>query len=243
MSIRRAKQLIYGALYVLILIFFAGIFYIIFIRPITSGPAVAICTPSTCAPTSTAVFGTSTVLMFMTSPGHYTFLTNVVNSDANFGAQMLNYQIDFYDANNALIGSIPAQSFIYPSQSKYLLVPNVAISQTVDHAAIEIASASWTPSSTLGDIPQFVLQNTQASVLSSTTVAVSGQLTNANIGSYEKVVVLVVFNNGNPNNPIGASQTEIDNVSAQLTTNFSVMYPAPPNIAPVNNQIIVYALR
>ena len=242
MSTRRAKQLIYGALYLIVLLLLIGIFYLIFIRPFISGPMTPVCTPSTCAPTSSVEFTTSTVDIFVTSSGHYTFLTNVLDNNANYGAQAFNYQIDLYDASGTLIESVPGQSFIYPSQSKYLVALNVSVPQAVDHAAMEILGIAWTPSSTLGAIPQFVLQNTQATV-GSTTDAVSGQLTNSNLGSYEKVVIMAIFNNGNANIPTGVSQTEIDNLQAQSTTNFSVIYPALPNINPASNQIIVYALR
>ena len=72
--------------------------------------------------------------------------------------RVLNYEIDLYDASGALIESLPEQSFIYPTQTKYLVVPNVAVQQSVDHATLAITSAEWTASSTLGAIPQFVLQ-------------------------------------------------------------------------------------
>jgi hypothetical protein len=241
MSTRRANQLIYGTLYALIWLIIFGAIYFIFVRPFTNGPAALPCTPNTCAPTSTAPIATSSVSLFVTSPGDYTFLTQAVDTDPDFGAQVLNYQIDLYDASNTLIESVPAQSFIYPSQNKYLVVPNVAVAQPVDHAALEVTGASWIASSTLGAIPQFVLQNTQV-VTNSTTIAVSGQLTNANIGSFEQVEILVIFNDGN-GNPIGSSQTEIDNLQAGATNNFSVTYPAGPSINPAQNQIIVYALR
>ena len=87
MSLRRAKQLIYGTLYVLILLLLIGAVYIMFIRPFREAPTITICTPSTCAPTSTVVFATSSVSIFVTSPGHDTFLTNVLDTDSNYGAQ------------------------------------------------------------------------------------------------------------------------------------------------------------
>jgi hypothetical protein len=241
MSTRRAKQLIYGSFYLIILLLLVSVFYFIFIRPFVSGPTVAACTPSTCAPTSTAQITTSNVSMFTTSAGDYTFLAQVLDANANYGAQSLSYQVNLYNATGALIESVPAQSFIYQSQSKYLVVPNVSVTQPVDHATLQITGAAWTPSSTLGVIPQFVQQNIQASVDSS-TVAVSGQLGNTNIGSFEQVEVVVIFNDQN-GNAIGASQTELNNIQPQSTANFSVIYPVEPNVNPASNQVIIYALR
>jgi hypothetical protein len=241
MTTRRAKQIIYGTFYIIVLLLFVGIFYLIFIRPFTTGPVIAVCTENTCAPTSTASISTSIVSIFVTTPGHYTFLSQVLNNNPDFGAPLFNYQVNVYDATGALIESVPGQSFIYQSQSKYLMVPNVTIPQAVDHATLQIINAEWIASSTLGVIPQLIVQNTQASMTSS-SVAVGGQLINSNIGSFEQVIAMVIFKDSN-GNPIGASQTELDNVQAGSTNNFSVMYPAVENINPVQNQIIIYALR
>jgi hypothetical protein len=53
---------------------------------------------------------------------------------------------------------------------------------------------------------------------------------------------MVLFKEGG-GNVIGVSQTELDNVAAGATNNFSVIYPAAPNINPAVNQILVYAIR
>jgi hypothetical protein len=184
--------------------------------------------------------------MFVTSPGHYTFLAQVTNEDADHGAPQLDYAINLDDASGTVLQSIPAQSFIYPAQSKYLAVLNQAVSQPFDHAALVITGASWLASSTIGAIPslaagQFAVQNVQ-SATASTTVSVGGQLVNTSVASYAQVVVLVIFNDPN-GNPVGVSQTELSNIAAGTTNNFSVIYPVEPNINPVLNQVIVYALR
>ncbi|HUC31740.1 MAG TPA: hypothetical protein VMR99_03645 [Candidatus Paceibacterota bacterium] len=246
MSTRRAKQLIYGALYALIVLIFFAAIYFLFVRPVIVASTPIPCTPSTCAPTSTAPITTGTVLTFVTSPGHYTFLAQATNGNADYGAQDMDYAIDLDDASGTVLQSIPAQSFIYPSESKYLVVPNQVISQPFDHAALSITSAAWLTSSTIGAIPavapgQFALQNIQASV-ASTTVSVGGQLVNTSIASFGQVLVVVIFNDPE-GNPIGVSQTELDNVAAGATNDFSVIYPAEPNVNPALNQILVYALR
>ncbi len=245
MSTRRAKQLIYGTLYAIVALFFCGAVYLLFIYPFTSAP-VALCTPSTCAPTSTAPITAGTVMAFVTSPGHYTFLAQATNQSADYGAQVLDYAIDLDDASGTVIQSIPAQSFIYPAQSKYLAVLNQTIAQPFDHATLSITGASWLPSSTIGAIPaiapgQFALQNIQA-VAASTTVSVGGQLINTSVATFGQVSLLVIFNDPN-GNPIGVSQTQLSNVGAGTTNNFSVIYPTEPNINPALNQIIIYALR
>ncbi len=246
MSTRRAKQLIYGTLYVLIILIICAGIYFVFVQPAIVASTPPLCTPSTCAPTSTAPITAGQVLTFVTSPGHDTFLVQATNQDADYGVPVLNYAIDLDDASGTVLQSIPTQSFIYPSQSKYLAVLNQAVAQPFDHASLVITGASWLPSSTIGAIPsiapgEFAIQNVETSA-ASTTVAVGGQLVNTSVATYEQVIIMVIFNDAN-GNPIGVSQTELSNVVAGTTNDFGISYPAEPNINPALNQIIVYALR
>lgn len=245
MSTRTAKQIIYGALYALILLVFCGIVYLLFIRPFTDTPMV-VCTPNTCAPTSTASLVSSPLLTFVTSPGHDTFLAQIANNDPDFGAATVDYEIDFYDASDTIIQSIPGQSFIYPNENKYIVMPNESAPASFDHLAFNITGAQWFASSTLGADPsvaggQFAVQNLN-SASASTTVSVSGQVINTTIVSYSQAIVVVLFKDAN-GNTIGASQTELDNLGAGDSQDFSVIYPALPNINPALNQVFVYALR
>jgi hypothetical protein len=246
MSIRIAKQLIYGALYILILLAITAGIYFVLIRPFVMAGAPAACTPSSCAPTSTASILAGPVLIFTTSPGHYTFLAQATNQNADYGAPELGYVINLDDASGTVLRSIPAQTFIYQSQSKYLAVLNQAVNEPFDHATLVITDASWLASSTLGVIAgiapgQFAVQNVQSAV-ASTTVSVGGQLINTGVATYGKAIILVIFNDPN-GNPIGVSQTELDNIAAGSTNTFSVIYPNEANINPALNHIAVYAIR
>jgi hypothetical protein len=204
------------------------------------------CTPSTCAPTSTASIAAPIVSTFVTSPGHDTFLAQLQNANADFGAPLVNYELDFDDASDTVLQSIPGQTFIYPSQNKYIFLPNEIIPAAYDHMALVVTGAEWLASGTIGTDPGiapggFALQNIQTSVVS-TTVSVGGQLVNTGVASYAQVIIMVLFKDGG-GNVIGASQTELDNVAAGATNNFSVLYPAVSNINPAVNQILVYAIR
>lgn len=245
MSTRRAKQLIYGTLYIVIALMFCGALYLL-IRYQFTGAPVAVCTPSSCAPTSTAPISAGKVWTFVTSPGHFTFLAQAINQNTDFGASTLDYEINLYDTSGTVVQSIPASSFIYPTQSKYFAVLNQSVSSPFDYASLVFTDASWLPSSTIGTIPsvapgQFAVQNVQSSI-ASTTVSVSGQIVNTSVVSYGQVLILVIFNDPD-GNPIGVSQTELNDVGAGATNNFSVIYPAETNINPALNQVIVYALR
>jgi len=246
MSTRLAKQIIYGALYVVIVLIICAGIYFVFVTPAIVASAPPVCTPSTCAPTSTAPIVPGTLTTFITSPGHYTFLAEVSNQSADYGAPELAYAIDLDDASGTVLQSIPAQAFIYPSQTRYLAVLNQVVAQPFDHAELVITGASWLPSSTIGAIPavgpgQFAIQNIQTG-LASTTVSVGGQLVNTGVATYGTVGVMVIFKDQS-GNPVGVSATQLGSVAAGTTQTFSVIYPNEPNVDPAQNQILVYALR
>ncbi len=245
MSTRTAKQIIYGVFYLLVIALFCAGAYFVFIRPFMGAP-VAVCTPSTCAPTSTAPLAAAVAATFMTSPGHDTFLVQVANGSVNFGVPAYDYELDLEDASGTVLQSIPGQSFIYPNQNKYLLIPNAAIPGSFDHAVLNITGVQWEASSTMGPsigtVPgQFAVQNVTATA-TGPMVSVGGQLANTSIVSYGQVIVMVLFKDVN-GNIIGVSQTELNNVGAGATSNFSVIYPNESGIDPALNQIVVYALR
>jgi hypothetical protein len=246
MSTRRAKQLIYGTLYALIVLAVVGVIYLLFIRPFVVASTPVPCALGECAPTSTTPIVAGGVSTFITSPGHYTFLAQATDQSPDYGVLTLNYSIDLENASGTVLQSIPGISFIYPSQSKYLAILNQPVSQPFDHASLVITGASWLASSTIGSIPaiapnQFALQNIQAAT-ASTTVSVGGQLVNSSVATFEQVLVMVIFNDPN-GSAIGVSQTELGNVGPGTTNTFSVIYPNEPNINPALNQIIIYALR
>jgi hypothetical protein len=245
MSTRRAKQLVYGALYLLLIVIFCGIVYLIVIYPSASTPVV-VCTPNSCAPTSTAQIAVGPVATFITSPGQYTFLAQVTNNDPDYGASLMDYAIDLDNASGTVLQSIPAQSFIYQAQSKYLAVLNQAVPQPFDHAVLAVTNAVWLPSSTIGAIPSiapggFAVQNVESAV-GSTTVSVGGQLVNTSVTTYGQALVLVIFNDPS-GDMVGVSETQLSDVAAGSTNDFRVIYPAEPDVNPALNQIVVYALR
>ncbi len=237
MSSRRAKQLIYGTFYGLLwLAFFAGMYYI-FIKPaITPTP----CTGPTCGTSAAQGLTTSTVWIFSAGPGSATYLAKVTNVNSNFGAVAFDYNFDFFNASGTVVETIPGSSYIYPNEIKYLVAPNKA-PVNAPYLSLDLSNVQWVVSSSMGGVPQFAFSDIQTQDGSS-TVSVNGQVTNNDIASFDTVLIVAVFKDAD-GNPIGSSQTEIDNFAPNTTESFSVMYPAIPGINPANNELEAYALR
>jgi hypothetical protein len=184
---------------------------------------------------------TTTVRTFITSPGHYTFLEQIANTNEDYAAEYFDYSIDFYNASGTVIQSIPGSSFIYANQTKYLVVPNQTVADPGVATGFTIKNVYWVSGDTLGALPQFNVQNLQTGATSG-TVSVSGQITNGAIATFKYVFVDVIFK-GADGGPIGATQTEIDNVGPGQTVPFSVFYPANAAINPANSQPFVYGIK
>jgi len=258
MTSRWTKQMIYGVLYLVVLVGIAlGIYFLFFYRAPScfdnvqnqgeagvdcGGPCAKVCIPS-----ETLGIVVGDVRMFVSSPGHYTFLAEVENHNAGFASPGFGYAFDLYDASGALIGSVPGQSFIYASEVKYLLIPNVNVTTTVDHAALVIGSTTWTTGSAMGLVPQ--LGNSRGAPLpitgttvSSSSITVTGQVADGDIAAFNNIFIVAIFYDKN-GKPVGASQTVLDAIAPNQTEDFSVTYPMVPNVNPSLTKVFAYALR
>lgn len=240
MSTRRAKQLIYGALYVVVFGLIGAACYGVVLLMAPKVPVAAPCTEN-CIPSGVGPIVTSTVTTFVTSPQHYTFLEQIANTDSDYTAEYFTYSFDIYDASGTVIQSVPGTSFLYAGQTKFIVAPNVTVADPGVATGFSIDNVYWVASSTLGEIPQFSVQNTQSSETTS-TVTVSGQITNQTIAAFQYVLVDVVFK-GPSGSPVGATQTELNGLQPGQTVDFSVFYPANGSIDPSNNEVFVYGIR
>lgn len=266
MTTRHAKQVIYGALYLLIFAgIVAGIYYAFFyIRPSCfdniqnqgeagvdcGGTCAKVCIPTNLSTISVLGNGVQVFNIFPAHsllPIHYGLLAQVANVNAGYASPDFGYRFDLYDASGTVFQSVSGHSFLYGSEVKYLAVPNVAATAPVGHAALVIENPTWVPAGAMGLIPLFgngrgaPLPITDVAVTSS-TVTVSGALTDRDIATFTNVLVVAIFYDAS-GNPIGASQTVIDSITPNETRNFSVMYPWMPNINPALTKAFAYALR
>jgi len=257
MDTRRTKQIIYGVVYLVVLIAVVGGGYFLFLKPTPScfdhkqdggetgvdcgGPCAAVCIPANLSGIST-VGGVS---ILTSSSSNDTFLVQIANANAGFAAQSFNYSFQLYDASGTLLASIPGESFLYAGEVKYLIAPNVAAPATLDHATLAITNVDWVPAAAMGFVPSWGSDNRPemtGNSISSTTVSVTGTLTDSDTATFTNVLVVAVFKDA-AGDVVGASQTELDSIAPNQTTDFTVMYPATPNLDPALTALYAYALR
>lgn len=251
---RTFKQIFYGIFYLLIFSGIVFLIYSIYFKPAPScfdgiqnngeqgvdcgGPCAKVCTPIDMQPIS--VIGN--VQTFVTSGKNITFLAQVSNPNSNFAAKSFDYSFNIYDASGTEIQSIPGTSFIYGGEAKYLLVPNQQISSSSNKVMLVISNPVWAKSSDYGSIPKFTLNGIQTSIISQGVIGVVGSITNNDISTFSKITIIAILKDSN-GNVIGSSETEVDNLSANQTANFSIIYPSVSGVDFSSTEVDAYGYR
>jgi hypothetical protein len=253
MSSRRVKQSIYGIFYFAILCGIAAGVYVLFLRPGPScfdgiqdqgeqgidcgGPCARPCASVNVQP----IVPLGGVSFFSPVPGIESALVKLENANASSGASSFDYTIMLYGADGSTTAaSVQGSSFIYPNEVKYIVVPRVSVATTVASGTIAIGNIQWTPASRIGQPPSFSFTNVTNVPGQDGLVTVSGNITNGSVSSFATVIVDAIFENAF-GAPVGASQTQINNLAPGATQPFSISYPLMPNEAVSNTQLKAYA--
>ncbi len=253
MATRRAKQIIYGAFYIIV---FGAIGFGIYRGFVYRAPScfdtvqnqgelgVDCGGPCSIACLSQAQdLAVGDLQTFKTKDGRYTFLARVENHNSLFAAPRFDYAFQLFDASGNVLASYPGTSFIYADEAKYVIVPNVPGAAGFDYAKLVIQAPAWVQTAKMGDAPRFnnPLSVGQSSI-SSTTITVHGSLTDADVSHFAPIYLVSIFYGSN-GLPSGASQAQIDSIAPSQSVPFSVAYPAGTDINPALTKVYAYALR
>ncbi|MDE2019264.1 MAG: hypothetical protein KGJ13_02865 [Patescibacteria group bacterium] len=236
---RRAKQIIYGAFYLIILLGLFTLFYWRFLKPAPPKPC-ADCLPPNIQP----IAAVGPIRIFMPDSGHAALLAQVANVNSNVAAASFDYTVTVYDASGTVLATAPGTAFAYPDETKFIAVPNEPVSGIPDHADMTVGNIRWVASSTSGAMPEFTVKNIVTAPImgSSSTLAVQGDLTDDDNSAFSNILVVAIFKD-QYGSPAGVSQTILDGISPQQTEHFSVSYPAAPNINLSATEVHAYAWR
>lgn len=150
------KQLIYGFFLLIILAFFAWLFYLAFLQPAPTctdgkqnqdeteidcgGPFCGDCELNRVQ--AVRIFPA----LVISSPDskRSTLLMQFQNPNANYGANPLSYTVNLYGADGGVIYTNTTDTFIYPSEITYRIEPNILISSNlIARSEIIIRNQEW----------------------------------------------------------------------------------------------------
>ena len=251
---RRAKQVLYGIFYLAVLGGIGTGAYFLFFRPGPScfdgiqnqgeqgvdcgGP----CAP--CASVNVQPVGVlGSVRVFSPLPGSVSVLAELENANASSGAEIFDYTVTLYGPDGSTtVASANGSSFIYPDETKYLILPNEPVSSTIGGASIAISNMSWIAASQMGAPPKFSFSNIVTSPAPGNFMTVSGNITNLDASSFGTVLIGAIFKDA-AGTPVGASQTEVNSLAPGATQPFSISYPLMPNEDVGATQLVGYGER
>jgi hypothetical protein len=175
--------------------------------------------------------------------GNATIVAQVENANTDFAARSFDYTISLYNAvSTTSFQSFSGTSFLYPDESKWLILPNEPILGAADHATIAFDNVNWVPAASLGSAPRFNFTNVTTVSAGQGLFAVQGNVTNNDVASFAQVTIVAIFKDAGGNR-IGASQTVLDTLAPNATQQFTIQYPTLQNINISGTELAAYGLR
>lgn len=261
MTLRTAKQLIYGAFYLLVLGGIFSLFYFGAIKPKAScfdgvqnqdeegldcgGVCAAVCLPAGLRPLE----GVGRVLAFRQgedrpfdgAQGRATVLAQVANPNLDQAAESFDYSFVFKNDENKAVFEAKDSSFAYAGEVKYLLLPNTLVSEKFSYVELKIGNISWVPAIEMGGLPSFSVSGLKTGI-EGNVLSAEGQVLNTDTSPFPSVNIVAVFR-GQYGQIAGASETTIENLLPNETRPFSIIHPAITAVDLDGTKIFAYTRR
>lgn len=249
---RIRKQILYGAFYLLILVIIVGWAYFAFLKPAPScydkiknqdetevdcgGVCSGICSPIHAKP----IQSIGQILTLYPDGDSMSILAQINNPNLNYMANNFTYTFSLYAGGDQPVRTFQGTSFIYPGETKYILVPNVP---RVDFSRIDFTAGDmdWVPSGDIRGAPNLTVVGAEMNVKEGKLV-IEGTMANKDIVIVGNVTVFATFG-GALGQTAGASQTEVTDLSPGETRAFSIVHPNIENIDLTATKIFLYARR
>jgi len=237
---RRFKQILYGGFYVAVLLLVVVPFYNTFLKP---GPSCSdgvqnqneegvdcggvcrnICLPADLQPISLA----ERPRIFLPLPERLSVLIRFRNPNPDHGGSF-SYEISLKDSLGNVLGVTTQDEFLFPSQIKYVLLPNFTFDSvsSVTQANIEVLDTSWVPQ-TFVTQPKIVLRN-ETTIEELGGVRVRGTVVNEDIREAETVEIVALIAN-QWGGTLGVSATVLENLEPGEVREFSISHPPLLNV-------------
>lgn len=251
MSSRFIKQFIYGGFFVLILLILGfGIYYLFFRVPPScfdlkrnqnetgvdcGGPCVS-CAIKNARPMEVNFVK---ILPIGNING---VLIKIANPNLAAGASSFDFIVHAYGLNGAETGSVKGESFIYPGEIKYMVLPDLGNEfNKVADARVEILNAAWQAAENFSK-PNTAIERFSTS-LTTNGIVVNGVARNGESKILSEMIIDVLLYDSS-GNIVGVTRTIINNMMASEEREFSVSFPAVPSLKNVSlsaTQIFVEA--
>lgn len=126
-------------------IFIAVIYLVIFTGVGTGGYFLFRPEPAPSAPVTSVASPIEVIWSsaFVAGPNLYSVAARIKNPNTNFGANFLKYSFYFYDENETLLNSATGDSFIWPGESKYVVLGGINLAKAPTKTMLRIENPAW----------------------------------------------------------------------------------------------------
>ena len=80
---------------------------------------------------------------FVTGSDLYSVAARIRNPNTNFGASNFSYTFYLYDANGVLLTTSAGESYIWPGESKYIILEGINLTKTPVKTLLQIDEPTW----------------------------------------------------------------------------------------------------
>ena len=80
---------------------------------------------------------------FVTGSDLYSVAARIRNPNTNFGASNFSYTFYLYDANGVLLTTSAGESYIWPGESKYIILGGINLTKTPVKTLLQIGEPTW----------------------------------------------------------------------------------------------------
>jgi hypothetical protein len=217
MTPRLVKQMLYGAIYVLVLaLIIFGIYYIWFKPAPTYDKTKTI---------QSKPLSVNWVKVLPVSETEVSLLAKIANPNLNFGSRSFSYRFEVIGPFGALLKKVDGQSFIYPGEEKYLMAPALKINPTdVSQVKLVIATSTLIWQSKEELIKPRLSSRSIKTEIAGQNVKVNGLVKNEDPLSVSRVKIFALLFD-DQNKILNASYTAITNLQGLDEQPFIINFP------------------
>lgn len=251
---RVAKQIIYGAFYLIILGGIVAAVYFFFLKPAPScfdqkqnqneegidcgGVCSNVCLP----PGLKAPRVIDRVLVLHPTPERLTILGRISNPNQDYAIKNLTYEFLLYDLAGQIVQSFSGESFLYAGEVKYIVLPNISYpAESFSKIDLKISNYDWVLKKDFPGPPKIDISALETHDSGNSSV-VEGRITNNDTVAFNKIFIVAILR-GKLGQTAGVSQTEIDSILPNETKEFSIIHPKISDIDFAGTKVFVYTKR
>ena len=205
--------------------FIAVIYLAVFIGLGTGGYFLFRPTPPSPPPPAPTIYPIEIIWSqaFNAGPDLYSIAAKIRNSNTSFGASFFNYAFYFYDANGTLLTTSTGRSFIWPGESKYVILSGVSLTKAPTKTLLKIEEPTWHKVENFNGV-DLTLSNInfgKGKAGSGKFFSIDFTANNNTPYDLDKIYVSAIVLDKN-NSPIAAASTLLENLKSKEHRPFSI---------------------